>query len=767
MRALYRSGRQPEALRAFEAYRRVLADELGLDPSPELRALETRILEHDPGLAPPMLSGRAPQSVVTPVSSFVGRDRDVAEVTRRLVDARLLTLTGPGGVGKTRLALQVATRVAERYPDGVVVCELAAVADADAVAPAVATALGIQRRPDRSVVDSVADVLRTRKMLLVVDNCEHVVDAAASLLSALVARCPTVTVLATSRERLAIEGEQVWPLHPLAEEAAVELFCDRVRAVRPDLDCDGEVRAHIVDICDRLDGLPLAIELAAAQSVAMNPADLVHRLDDRFRLLDRGPRSAPGRHRSLRAVVDSSYERLGQAQRLLFDRLSVFAGSLTLEAAEQVCAGDGVERGDVSELLADLVDGSLVTLAGATDVTRYRLLETLRSYGREQLEREGAAQRWQQRHADYYLDLARRADEGLRGTDEGRWVRRLDAELDDLRAAHRLVLSKQDTARALQLSASLHGYAYRTLRAEVFTWAEAALRLPGGTGHPLLPIVLGTAATGAWSRGDLAEARRLAAEGISAAAGAPTGHLALQAQAGVELFTGQLAEAEVHSCQAAELADAAGDAFQAFVNRCTYTLALAYGGQTEAALEEAERLLVVVRGVQCPSATAWANYQLAEVLLDKEPARALYLLDESVETAARVGNNFLLGVAGVSATTVRARHGESEEALQRFPDLIDLWHRAGNWTQQWITLRSLIATLVGLGRDQPAAVLYGALSASPTAAPLFGADAERLARAVETIERRAGHSKFAAWVEQGRHLADDEVIGLARAAASA
>ncbi|MCA1691548.1 MAG: winged helix-turn-helix domain-containing protein, partial [Actinobacteria bacterium] len=215
MQALYRSGRQPDALRAFEAYRRMLADELGLDPSPELRDLEAKILRHDPALAPRPAPPGATGAVVTPVSSFVGREAEVAEVTRRLTTARLLTLTGPGGVGKTRLALQVAAAVAERYPDGVAVCELAAIADPDAVAPAVATALGIQRRHDRTVADSVAEVLRTRKILLVVDNCEHVVDAAASLLSSLVTRCPAVTLLATSRERLAIEGEQVWPLGPL------------------------------------------------------------------------------------------------------------------------------------------------------------------------------------------------------------------------------------------------------------------------------------------------------------------------------------------------------------------------------------------------------------------------------------------------------------------------------------------------------------------------------------------------------------------------
>ena len=768
MLALYRSGRQPEALRAFDTYRRLLAEELGLDPSPELRELEGRILRHDPTLATGRAAPGAPAPVATPVSSFVGREAEVAEVTRRLDTARLLTLTGPGGVGKTRLSLHVAAAVARRFSDGVVICELAAVADPEEVAPAVATALGIQQRPDRTVADSVVEVLRTREMLLVVDNCEHVVDAVASVVAPLVVTCPKVTLLATSRVRLAVDGEQVWPLRPLPVWAAVELFWDRARAVRPDLDGGEQATARVVELCGRLDGLPLAIELAAAQAAAMDPTDLVDRLDDRFRLLDRGLRSGPGRHRSLRAVVDWSYDRLGELQRRLFDRLSVFAGSFTLEAAEEVCAGDGVQRGDVPRLVADLAEASLLTPVGANDVGRYRLLETLRGYGREQLVRQGGGNHWKKRHADYYVELARRAAEGLQGADEGRWVRRLDAELDDLRAAHRWALSQQHADQALKLSAALHGYAYRTFRAELFSWAEATARLPGAKGHPLLPLALGSAATGAWSRGDLARARRLAEEGILAADDAPEGHLAYMALGGgVELLVGDLAGAALHTRRAAELAEAAGDSFQAIVDRCTHTLALAYDGQTGEAIEQAEKVLVAAHDLHCPSATAWALYQLGEAVLDHDPSRALSILDESLKLAAAVGNTFLLGVAGVSITTLRTRPGDAEEALRRFPELIDLWDRAGNWTQQWVMLRSLIATLVRLGRDEPAALLYGALSASPTAAPLFGADAERLARVVEMMERRAGPGPFRALVERGRHLGDDEVVALARAAASA
>ncbi|MCA1846923.1 MAG: hypothetical protein LC792_27755, partial [Actinobacteria bacterium] len=465
-------------------------------------------------------------------------------------------------------------------------------------------------------------------------------------------------------------------------------------------------------------------------------------------------------------VVDWSYGRLGEGQRRMFDRLSVFAGSFTLDAAEEIFAGEDVGYAEISASVAELVEVSLVTLIAGTDGARYRLLETLRSYGRDRLDEDGSAAHWRGRHGDYYLELARQADDGIRSSGEGCWMRRLDAELDNMRAAHRWALDNHDVNRALALSAALHGYAHRAMRPELFTWAEHAARLPGAAGHRLLPLALGSAATGAWTRGDLAGARRLAEQGVEAAAGSPEGHLAYEALGVAVMFSGDPTQARLHNRRAAELAEHFGDPYAATVDRMSEFLLLAYDGHAAEVIDEAEEALVAARAVGCPSATAWGLYMLGEVLLDRDPTRALALLDEGHALAASVGNAFLTGIAGTSGTSLRARYGDPETALGGFPDLIDHWERAGNWTQQWTMLRSLVTTLAQLGRDEPAAVLYGALTASPTAPPVFGADAKRLADVVERIEDRAGHRRLAEWLERGRDLGDEKAVAFARAAAS-
>ena len=334
-------------------------------------------------------------------SLFIGRDSDLAEVRAALETASVVTLTGVGGVGKTRLALQVAADTVPRYPDGVWFVDLGPVLDAGFVPAAVSTALAIPERRQGTIEDSIVAALRNKRLLVILDNCEQVVDAAATLVDVLVESCPGVRALATSREALEVEGEVTYPVRPLAtppadegasveallENDAIRLFVERARAAKREFVFSGETAPAVTEFCRRLDGIPLAIELAAARLQVMTPAEVLARLDERFRLLTGGRRTVMERHQTLRGAIDWSYALLDSVEQLVFGRLAVFAGGFTLEAAEAVTSGDEVERHDVLGHLASLVAKSMVVTDDTAAGTRYRLLDTLREYAWERLGR--------------------------------------------------------------------------------------------------------------------------------------------------------------------------------------------------------------------------------------------------------------------------------------------------------------------------------------------------------------------------------------------
>jgi predicted ATPase/DNA-binding XRE family transcriptional regulator len=397
---------------------------------------------------------RAPETPPTnlpmQLTSFVGRRNELAEVLGLLEQSRLLTLIGAGGAGKTRLALRAAGAAPDRYPDGVWLVELAPLTDAMAVPRAVAAALGIGEDSDEHPVTRLQGTVRSRALLLVLDNCEHLLDACAGLADALLRAGPRVRILATSREALGIAGESSWRVPSLAlpEDAppassdallssdAVQLFVERARAALPHFALTARNAQAVAQVCRRLDGLPLAIELAAARVRGLAVEQLAARLDQRFQLLTGGSRTALARQQTLRATVDWSYGLLDPDERRLFDRLSVFAGGFTLEWAESVCAGDGLVEDEVLDVLLRLVDKSLVAAEeGEGGELRYRLLETLRAYGQERLAAGGGTAALQARHARYYLALAERAERGMRGPGMTRWLDRLDPEYANLTAA--------------------------------------------------------------------------------------------------------------------------------------------------------------------------------------------------------------------------------------------------------------------------------------------------------------------------------------------
>jgi predicted ATPase/DNA-binding SARP family transcriptional activator len=480
IRALYAAGRQDEALDSYHDLRRRLADELGVDPSPELAAVQQAVLEQAPTLAAP--PARLRTNLPVPATDVVGRAEAVAELRGLLGRSRLVTLTGSGGVGKTRLALEVA-RGADpvAHPDGAWLVALTAAepgASAAAVAELVLRVLEVSTRDRAAPVDLLTAALRPRRMLLVLDNCEHVVDAAAEVVARTLATAPDVRVLVTSQEALGIAGEHVSVVPSLAEEDAVALFLARAEAAGSRDPLDTGV---VAEICRRLDGIPLALELAASRVRALGVHELAARLDDRFRLLAAGQRDAPARQRTLRATIDWSWQLLPDRERAVHRRLAVHVEGCTLAAAEAVCAGDGVDAVDVVDVLGRLVDRSLVTTTSTPAGTRYGLLESIAAYGLERLAEAGEEVATRRRHAAHHLALAERSQTGLRGPDQQIWLGRLDADAANLQSAFEFALTDDVTTAFRLVNALAWSWVLRGRLREAVRSLDAVLATPVGS----------------------------------------------------------------------------------------------------------------------------------------------------------------------------------------------------------------------------------------------------------------------------------------------
>jgi predicted ATPase/DNA-binding SARP family transcriptional activator len=737
MLALYRSGRQTEALAAYAEARQVLAEELGLDPGPDLAGLERAILAHDPNLvappAPTQARSRRPAAdLPVPLTSFIGRHEQLSAIRRRLQESRLITLTGPPGVGKTRLALEVGRLVEHDFPDGVWLVELAPLTDPLAIADALAALLGL--RPLGRVVeaasgdgsaptpslDPLIDQLRGRPGLLILDNCEHLVAGVAGLVAPLLAACPQLHVLATSREALGVPGEAQWPVPVLSLPApevadprelvaseAVRLFEDRAIKMQPSFALTAETAPPVAEICRQLDGLPLAIELAAARVKVLPVTRIATALGDRFRLLVAGGRTAPPRQQTLRAAVDWSYQLLDEKERAVMEQLSVFPAGCSLEAAEWVGQQLGLDSFELLDLLGGLADKSLlVATVGVDRRPRYRMLETLRAYGIERSQERGSYQVARRRHAQLFATIAEAGEQGLCGPDHFRWLRILGEELENLRAALHTALAIGDPGLAVRVAGALGFFFSSTDRhGEGRHWIQAAL----------------AAADDAVPAAHRARALTY------------LGSLAAQ--------LGDLDRGVEHTKQGLTLARVSGDAWQTALSTALLAFALDAAGRSERVpelLEEARATYDASGDPRADWGVAGCQLQVAMRAVRASDVQAVQRANRELLTRAeRLRDPMFATWSRLLAGWVAERQGQPESAVDQYRAALELTRPLGASPYVAFVLALLGRLAMRAGELDRARSLQGEAAAmvDPTRSPWFASFAHH---SLAVTLRRAG-----------------------------
>jgi predicted ATPase/class 3 adenylate cyclase len=723
---------------------------------------------------PPLRSLDAyPTNLPAQTTSFVGRQRQLAEVAIALGEARVVTLTGVGGVGKTRLALQVAADVLPRYRDGAWITELAPIVDPAAVLEVVAASLGVTQRQGHTLRASLLDFLRAKRLLLMLDNCEHLLEAVARFLDEVIRACPHVAVLATSREGLSVGGERVIPVPSLelprgadteapVETEAVRLFVERAAEAKAGFALSDKNQAAVIRLCRRLDGIPLAIELAAARVRSLTPAELAERLDERFRLLAGGPRTAVERHQTLRRAIDWSYDLLDAPEQKTLNHLAVFAAGFDLDAAEAVLAGDATRAADVVDVLGHLVDKSLVIAEDHDGVTRYRLLETIRSYAQDRLEEGGDADAARRRHAEHYVAFAAEAGYGLRGRDEVAWTVRVEAELDNLRAAHTWSVASGNADLALRLVAPLALNGTRVGYASS-PWTEPTLALPDAPAHPLYPEVLAWAGWVAMIAGDLDRGIRLAHEALDAAAATSIRESSmcrvLCSACGVASYTGDGEEAGRLAAEWLRRASALGDDYDV-ANALTASAApFLFAGDTGGALVSLDEALAVARRLGNPTALSYALMTGGVARLDTDSDRALELLDEAREAAASVGNQLALAMSIGASAFIHIARGNWLEAAPRALRAAEHFHGVGDSRNFRTLLNGVVTMLAIAGADETAALLYGAAHIETVTGSSID---KQFLDAWAALRHRLGEDRFTAFSARGATMDDDELVVMVR-----
>jgi predicted ATPase len=676
------------------------------------------------GSFPPLRSlSTFPGNLPIQLTSFVGRQEELASLTEALGTSRLVTLIGSGGVGKTRLSLQAAANLVTRFSDGVWLCELAAAVDSESMLQVVTAALGYVPAPGADLVAGTAKFVGPRRVLLVLDNCEHLLDAAAGLAETALERCPNLAILATSREALEVLGERVVRVRPLpvpqpgasldqlVEYDASRLFLDRVEATGSDLTLEAADGPAVAEICRRLDGIPLAIELAAARVIALAPREIAAHLDERFRLLTGGRRAAVERHHTLRATIDWSYALLSERDQTVFNLLGVFPAAFDASAAQAVAGAGEVEAWDVLDALSSLVAKSMVNADRSTPgPTRYQMLESLRHYARERLEATNAsddARRW---HARHYARMAADMTAGLRGPDEISWRRRLDADLDNFRAAVAWALdsvTKDDADLAMVILGELViGQSAGTLNPFAGIDYEHTVEQARQSAPGYASAVLAAAAMNAYCRGDFRRARELSREAMQGVRMAqhPSGVLGVY----FTFLDPKRLPAELTS--ALQLLDEVGadPSEYAEVHGAAAGMA-AVVGNVELAQQEAAIVLDEARRIGNPSLLALGLYAFGLSSWQADRTTAQTALEEHVQIVRSTGQSQVLGRVLALLAQLRAGNGDRSGAQVALRQALESAHINDDYPAMGVCLARGAVVMEALGELEIAAVFVGAV----------------------------------------------------------
>lgn len=719
-------------------------------------------------------------------TTFVGRSVEVGRLVALLYDARLVSLVGPGGVGKTRLALEAAAFVDARFPDGRFLIELASVEREGDVVEAIASVLDVRHRERIGTTDAIAERLDAQRSLLILDNCEHVLPSIRVFVTAIQLRCPSVAVLVTSREPLRIDGEICWQTKPLSVPPAaldlhleangewgvsprfeaLDLLVARTRALNRDFSLTTETVEPAAEICRRLDGIPLAIELAASQVATLGPAELLAHLDERFHLLMGASNDA---RRTLRGAVEWSYQLLEPHQQLLFRRLSVFTGGFGLEACREVCSGDGLDDVDVVAVMADLVRKSLVVGELQSPNMRYRLLDTLRHYAQAELSETAEATPLRRRHASWVRDFVCRVAPAIKGPTERSVGDSLQAEIENVRGALHWAIDNGEADIAFDIVAALEDYVVLRLDFEVAALAAAVVAVdePTWRRHPRRHHALGLVAYASWARGDHEEAERLGRQALTdgSSSGASPSWAAHQAIGNAAWFSGRMEQARIAFTEWAEHARTSGDDFHRSWAGAHLAVAETFSTGSSEGAEAAREALFLARRCGSPFLIALALYASSECIIDREPEHALDLVTEGVTVGRESGNRFAFGLCLSTLASLIGRIGPPTEALALYRLALGHWRQTGNWSNQLILLRNLAEFAARIGSFDLTARLLGALETSGDMLSAdIGPEGARLDAGVQLARRSLGLQRYEAEARTGSGLGSALLIRQTEAA---